>query len=117
MQNRPQSFDKIARYKLFEMIDRNMMDNLTENVRLGKFSGLIRSSKSEAIVKELIGQEAFKRLCLLQTNAERLAKSAEKFYNASKSGTSLIDVGLASSAAVDVLTGNPFLVMKSVLQP
>ena len=107
-------FNKLSRYKLSEMIDKKMMDKLDENIRLGKFSGLLESGKDQAIVKELVGNEAFKRIELLQKNAARLTDSANKFYNASKSGTTLADVGAASSMLVGILTLNPYLFFSSL---
>lgn len=106
-------FDQLARYKLFEMIDKNMMDSLKENVKLGTFSNLLKSTKSQAIVKELVGPEAFKRLQLLQKNAGQLAASAEKFYNVSKSGTTLADVGIVSTLITGIFTGNPYMALTS----
>jgi hypothetical protein len=102
-------FKELARYKLSEMIDKKMMDNLKENVKLGTFSMLLKPTKESAVVKELIGPEAFKQFQLLQTNAGRVASSAEKFYNASKSGSTLADVGASTALLTGVLTGNPYL--------
>lgn len=102
-------FEKLSRYKLSEMIDRQMMDKLGENIRLNKFSGLLESSKDQSIVKELIGQEAFKRLRLLQKNAAKVSESANRFYNASKSGSTIADVGAVSTMLTGIFTGNPFM--------
>lgn len=104
-------FNELARYKLSEMIDKKMMDGLKENVKLGTFSNLLKPTKDQAIVKELVGADAFKQLQLLQKNAGRLAESAEKFYNASKSGTTLADVGVVSNLMTGVLTGNPYMAL------
>lgn len=109
-----QLFNELARFKLSEMIDKKMMDNLKENVKLGTFSGLLKSSGDKAIVSELVGPEAFKQLQLLQKNAGRLADSAEKFYNASKSGTTLADAALVSTAVTGALTGNLYLAVPAV---
>lgn len=104
-------FEKLSRYKLAEMIDRQMMDKLGENIRLSKFSGLISSSKDKAIVRELIGKEAYERFNLLQKNAGRVAESANRFYNASKSGTTLTDVGLVSTLMTGIITSNPYMII------
>lgn len=106
-------FEKLIRYKLFEMIDKNMMDGLKENVKLGTFSNLFKSTKSKAIVKELVGNEAFEQIQLLQKNAARLAASADKFYNASKSGTTLADVAIVSSLMTGIFTGNAFMTLSA----
>jgi len=106
-------FGQLARYKLFEMIDKNMMDSLKENVKLGTFSNLFKSTKSQAVVKELVRPEAFKQIQLLQKNAGRLAASAEKFYNASKSGTTIADVGVVSTLLTGIFTGNPYMALSA----
>jgi hypothetical protein len=107
-------FEELARFKLSEMIDRKMMDSLKENVKMGTFSGLLKSSGDQAIVKELLGPEKFKQFQLLQKNAGILQSSVDKFYNASKSGTTLADTALASTAVIGVFTGNPYLTAKAV---
>ena len=95
------------------MIDKKMIDSLQENVKTGKFSSLIKTSTDEAIVKELIGEESFKQFRRLQKLSGELQGSLDKFYNASKSGTTIADVGLAGAAAVGLFTGNPYLILKS----
>lgn len=102
-------FNKLARYKLFELIDRQMMDNLGENLKIGKFSGLLKGKKTEGVVKELIGDEAFSQLKLLQKNSGRLQASLDKFYNFSKSGSTLADVASISTFISAIITGNPYL--------
>ncbi len=108
------AYEQLSRYKLSELIDKNMVDNLQENVKLGTFSGLLKSSKNQAIVKELIGSEAFKQLRRLQGLAAELQESAMKFYNASKSGTTLTDAGLVSTALTGIFTGNFYLAIPAI---
>jgi len=108
-------FDKLSRFKLSEMIDKKMMDKVGENIKLNKFSGLISSSREQAIVRELIGDESFKQFKKLQGLGSRISASQEKFFNASKSGTTVVDVGLAGSMMVGLFTGNPFLMLKAGL--
>lgn len=107
-------FNELARFKLSEMVDKKMMDGLKENVKLGTFSNLLKSSGDQAIVRELLGADKFKQFKLLQKNAGILQSSVDKFYNASKSGTTLADTALASTAIIGVFTGNPFLTAKAV---
>jgi hypothetical protein len=106
-------FKELARFKLCEMIDKKMMDSLQENVKIGKFTSLIKTSAEEAIVKELIGQEAFAQFKRLQKMSGHLQTSLDKFYNTSKTATTIADVGLCSSAAIGVFTLNPYLMAKS----
>lgn len=107
-------FEDLSRYKLTEMIENKMKNAITEQLKLGTFSGLLKSAENKAIAKEILGKEAYERLTLLQKNSGRLAESAEKFFNASRSGTTLTDVGLVSSAVTGVVLGNPFLVIPVV---
>lgn len=107
-------FKELSRYKLSEMIDRKMKDNVTQQIKLGTFSKLLDTKADKAIAKELLGQENFDRLIRLQSNAGRLNESASKFFNASQSGTVATDVGLVSGVVVGVLTGNPFMALSSL---
>jgi len=109
-----QVFNDLCRYKLDDMITKNMTNNVTENVKLGTFSNLLKSADSKALAKEILGKEAYDRLRLLQKNSGRLAESAEKFFNASKSGTTASDVAFISGAVVGVLTGNPFIAIPAI---
>ena len=96
------------------MIDKKMSDAITEQVKLGKFSNLLNSQKSKDIVKELIGKEAYSRLELLQKNSGRLAQSAGRFFNASQSGTTIVDAGLVGAAVSGVLLGNPWMAIPAI---
>ncbi len=107
-------FQDLARFKLEEMIGRKMTSDMKENVKLGTFSNLLKTSKNKAIVKELIGTEAYDRLRLLQKNASHLEESLGKFYNTSKSGTTVGDMGLVSGVVLGAATGNPFLLLNSL---
>lgn len=107
-------FKQLSRFKLEEMIGNKMKHDMLEHAKLGTFSGLLKTSKNKAIVKELVGSEAYNRLRLLQKNAAVLQDSASKFFNASKSGTTVTDVGLISAGIVGVLTGNPFMALNSL---
>lgn len=107
-------FKQLARYKLSEMIDKKMMDSIKENVKLGTFSTLLKSSGDQAVVRELVGQENFKQLQRLQRLSGEMQDSAMKFYNASKSGTTLTDAALVSTAVTGVFTGNPYLAVPAM---
>lgn len=107
-------FKDLTRYKFAEMIDNKMKDSVTENVKLGTFSKLLESGKNKELSKELLGKEVFNKLQLLQKNSGQLAESASKFFNASKSGSTLVDMGLIGTAATGVLTGNPFLAVPAL---
>jgi len=107
-------FKELSRYKIAEMIDEKLKDNITEQVKLNKFSKLLDTKKNQGIVKELLGDDSYKRLLLLQKNSGRLADSAAKFFNASKSGTSLIDMGLLGSAFTGLFMGNPWTALPAM---
>lgn len=100
-------FRELSRYKLSELIDKKMTDAVTGEIQNKKFAGLLNDNASRAIVKELLGEAQFNKLQLLQKNAGALAESAGKFFNASKSGTTLADVGVIGTAMAGLVTLNP----------
>jgi len=109
-------FKELARYKIAQLIDKKMSDSVSEQVTLGTFSKLLDTQKTKDIVRELLGEAQFKKLQLLQKNSGKLAESASKFFNASKSGTSLVDVGAIAAIVqgiAGIFTGNPFLFMSA----
>lgn len=106
-----QFFADVSRLKFDEMVGKKMTDNVSEQIKLGTFSNLLKNPKEKQIVKELLGDKAFKQLENLQKISGKLAQSADKFFNASKSGTTLIDFGLIGSFVQDLgflLSGNPW---------
>jgi hypothetical protein len=107
-------FGELARFKLSEIIDKNLKNNITEQAKLGTFSGLLKSSENKAIVKELLGEDAFDKLVLLQKNSGRLAESAGKFFNASQSGTAFADMARVSGLVTGVLMGNPYIAVPAI---
>lgn len=107
-------FGELARFKIDQMIEQKMKSNMSEQVKLGTFSKLIDTKESIAIAKELLGNEAFNKIRLLQKNAGRLSESASKFFNASKSGTVTADVALISAGVVGAMMGNPYIVGKAL---
>lgn len=111
-----QLFKELARFKLAEIIDKKMVDAVSQQVKLGQFSNLLNTKKSKDIVRELLSPEAFKRLELLQKNSGKLAQSSGKFYNTSQSGTTLTDMGLIGAATTGVLLGNPYLAAPAIVK-
>jgi hypothetical protein len=107
-------FGELSRFKMAEMIDRKMQDSISGNIKLGKFSHLLETSKEKAIVQELLGKKSFERLNALQKNSGKIAQSAEKFYNASKSGTTVGDMALVGTTLTGLLTLNPFMFLTGV---
>jgi hypothetical protein len=109
-------FKRLARYKISELIDKNMADSVTGELKFGKFSGLLDKKKSQDIVKELLGKESFQKLSRLQKLTGELNKSASKFLNTSQSGTSLTDMGLIGAATTGILTGNGFIALPALVK-
>lgn len=103
-------FQQLSRFKIEEMIGNKMKDQLNDQLKLGTFTGLIKTSKEQAIMKELLGKESFDRIRLLQKNSGVLQESLAKFYNASKSGSTVTDVALISYGMTGLITGNPFII-------
>ncbi len=109
--------DQLKRYKLDKVVGDNLVDSTSKQVKMGTFSKLLEKGKNKEIVKELLGPQAFKRLEKLQKNAGKLADAAQKFYNASKSGSTLADSAIIAKGVTDVahiLAGNPWPLLETV---
>ena len=101
----------LKRLRLDQIVGDNMVDSTTKQIKLGTFSKLLEKGKNKELVKEILGSDAFKRLERLQKNAGKLADSANKFYNASKSGAVAVDAAIISkgiTGLVSILSGNPW---------
>lgn len=108
-------FEDIKRFKLDSIVGDNLVDGVTGQANLGKFSNLLDKGKNRIILKEILDPKSFKRLELLQKNAGLLAQSANKFYNASKSGVIAVDAAIIAKgmgAVAGILSGNPWPLMK-----
>jgi hypothetical protein len=109
-------FEDLSRLKLDEVIGKNMVDSTTNQIKFGTFSKLLEKGKNRDVIKELLPKTAYKRLQRLQKVSGRLAESAQKFFNASKSGVTLEDAGIVSKVLLDIgnlLNGNPWPLMKT----
>jgi len=112
-----QIFNNIKRSKLDRVIGDHLVDNTTQQVKLGTFSNLLEKGKNKEIIKEILGPKEFKRLELLQKNAGKLADSANKFYNASKSGVIAADAAILGKVGMDFASlcmMNPWPLAKTV---
>jgi hypothetical protein len=110
-----QLFDDLKRYKLDDIIGKKLVDNTTSQAKLGSFSKLLDKGKNKELIREILGPKDFKRLELLQKNAGKLARSAEEYYNASKSGVTAVDAAVVYKALLSLshlLYGNPWPLMK-----
>lgn len=104
-------FNELKRAKFEDVVMKNMIDGATNQLKMGKFSNILEKGKNRSVVKELLGSENFARLERLQNATGKLAASADKFFNASKSGSTMIDTGIVSSGLTQLgflLTGNPW---------
>ncbi len=111
-----QVFDGISRLKLDEVIGNNMVDSVTQQMKLGTFSKLLENPAKKDAIREILGPQAFKRLQRVQNLSGKLAESAQKFFNASKSGVTIEDVGIVTKVLSDLgllLSGNPWPLIKS----
>lgn len=104
-------FNSLKRKKLDDVIANKLVDSTSQQVKLGTFSKLLEKGKNREIIKEILGNKAFQRLEKLQKNAGKLADAADKFYNASKSGSVAVDAAAITKIAKDfahLLYGNPW---------
>lgn len=107
-------FKELSRYKLADIIDSKMTDAVTQDVKLKTFGGLLAPAETRAVVKELVGEQAFQKLQLLQRNAGTLGVTAQKFFNASGSGVAVIDAAMMGSAMTALYSGNPFAMAAAI---
>ena len=113
--NGQEVFNELARYKLADIIDKNLVDSTTHQLKFGTFSKLLQKGQNREVVKELLGREAFGKLEKLQNAAGRIAETGQKFFNSSRSGVYVKDMafaGIAMKAAAAVLSGNPWPLTK-----
>lgn len=104
-------FGSLARTKLDELVHSKMIDNVTGQIKMGTFSGLMEKGKGKDLIRELVPQSSYKKLKRLQKNVAKLQESAQKFLNASKSGITLEDAGVVAKVIGDMahlLYGNPW---------
>jgi hypothetical protein len=108
--------DSLKRFKLDKMIGDNLVDSTTQQVKLGTFSKLLEKGKNRDLAKELLPKQALKRLERLQKNSGRLAETANKFFNSSKTGSTVEDVATIVKVLTDignVLSGNPWPLIRT----
>jgi hypothetical protein len=109
-------FDNLKRLKLDKIVGDNLIDSTSQQAKLGTFSKLLEKGKNKEIIQEILGPNSFKRLQRLQKNAGALADTFNKFLNASKSGTSVVDVAIIGKILNDltnIFYGNPWPIMKT----
>ncbi len=109
-------FNGLKRLKLDKAIGDNLVDSTTQQVKLGTFSKLLEKGKNKEIFKEILGKESFKRLEKLQKNSGKLAETAQKFFNSSKTGSTLEDVALIGKTFTDlanIFAGNPWPLVRT----
>lgn len=111
-----QAFNDLKRFKLDQMIGNKMTDNVSQQLKMGTFSNLLKNPKDMQIAKELLGDKAFSKLVKLQKATGKLAESAQKFFNASKSGVTIVDTAVVGKVLNDmahILGGNPWPLLKT----
>lgn len=110
-------FNDLKRMKLDKTVGDHMVDNTTQQVKLGTFSNLLEKGKNKELIKEILGPKEFKRLELIQKNAGKLAESANRFFNASKSGVVAADAAVLAKTMSDLAAlfmGSPWPLAKTV---
>ncbi len=104
-------FDDLSRTKLDMMIGNKMADNVSTQVKAGTFANLLKNPKDEQLIKELLPKDSFSRLKSLMKNTGKLEETAQKFFNASKSGVTVIDAALIGNVLLKIaaiFSGNPW---------
>lgn len=111
-----QLFNQLARFKLEEVIGNNLVDSTSKQLKLGTFSKLLEKGNRKEVVKALLGEKKLRQLERLQRVSGRLAESAQKFLNTSRSGVHAKDLAVAGKIMYDVsnlVAGNPWPLMKT----
>lgn len=106
------TFDNLARMKLDQILGDNLVNNVTEQLKSGRFLNALEKPKNRDLIKEILSPEAYKRLVRLHAHVSELAESANKFLNASQSATAAADLAGAGSILMGLyglLSGNPWL--------
>jgi hypothetical protein len=110
-------FNEMKAAKFEQLTMRNMVDGATNQIKLGKFSNILENPKNREMIKEILGPQSFNRFEKLSRSVGDLAASAQKFYNASKSGTTAIDAVAGAQgfkSLIQFFTGNPWPIAKTV---
>jgi len=109
-------FNSLARLKLDSLIGDNMVDSVTHQLKYGTFAKMLDKPKTRETIQHLLPKQAYSQLRRLQKMSGTLAESAQKFFNASKSGITLEDAGVISKVVADfanLLSGNPWPLLRT----
>lgn len=109
-------FNDLKRFKFDQIIFNNMIDGATNQLKFGKFSNILEKGSNRAIIQEIMGPTSFKRLVGLQKATGKIAESAQKFFNASKSGVVAGDAVVIVKALTDLsslFAGNPWPLLRT----
>jgi hypothetical protein len=98
-----ETFNELKRFKLEQLIGDKLLDSTTQQIKFGTFSKLLEKGKNRELMKELLGPKEFKRLENLMKNSGRLAESANKFLNTSRTATTLIDNAALLAMSRDIM--------------
>lgn len=110
-------FNKLSLFKLEEIIGKNMVDGLTNQIKFGTFANLLSKGQNRAIIKNLLGEESFKSLENLQKASGRIAEANQKFMNTSKTAYQLADVAVTAKFLKDfgaMFRGDPWPIVKDI---
>lgn len=102
----------LKRMKLDQVVENNLVDSTTNQIKLGTFSKLLGKGKNRDIVKELLGNGTFSKLEKLSKHAGKLEASSQRFYNASQTASTaadLVAVSTAMKAISALILGNPWM--------
>lgn len=110
-------FKNLQRTKFEDVIGKNLVNSTTGQAKFGTFSKLLEKGKNREIIKEILGKDGYKRFQRLQKNAGKIADTADKFYNASKTAAVSADAAILAKCLNDIahiFYGNPWPLMKTV---
>lgn len=102
-------FKDLSRYKIDDLLEKALEQNVKEQIQFGKVGSAFKKGKTEDILRELMPKQDFDRLQRLTRLSGNISESASKFLNTSQSGTTLINMAAAGKILHDltqVFAGN-----------
>lgn len=110
-------FRSLKRYQIEQMIGKNMRDSVTHQLKFGTFAKLLEKKQNREVLQEILGKTQLRRLENIMKASGRIEESAQKFFNASKSGSYGKDAAVGIKIMYDfinIFNGNPFPFIRSL---
>jgi hypothetical protein len=84
------TFAALRRFSLENFIGKGVIEPVTQELKTGTFASKMKHKQNQAVLKNLMGEKAYKNAKELGTIADGLTKGAKDFLNPSQSGDLLL---------------------------